>query len=654
MCGIVGYSGVCPPGILEESLRLIAHRGPDDSGIFKDEAAQVGLGHTRLSIIDLSPLGHQPMFSPDKRVALVFNGEIYNYRELRAELEQQGVLFVSHSDTEVLLQLYLRYGENMLERLNGIFAFAFWDAEQQRLFIARDRFGVKPLYIAQSANGVAFASEIKALMPLMPGPLQIDEQSIDRYLNYLWCPGEGTPVKAIRKLLPGQAMYVHAGKVDRQWTWSQLPTVHAPKQNMTENEAVQGTLTHLRQAVQRQMVADVPVGAFLSGGLDSSAIVALAREQVPNIQCFTIEAQGKLDDGAVDDLPYARQVAKHLGVALHVVQINADSMAADLEQMVWQLDEPLADPACLNVLYISQLARRNGIKVLLSGSGGDDLFSGYRRHLALNYEHLWQWLPLNVRQGMSNAANRLDQRKAFGRRVSRALAAATFDGDARTASYFSWAARDDLLPLYSADFKSALVQATEKPILDFLSEIPQSVSKLDRMLAVEQRFFLADHNLIYTDKMSMACGVEARVPFLDNDLVEFAAKIPSQFKQRGSISKWVLKKAMEPYLPHGVIYRPKTGFGAPLRRWMLHDLRDTLGEVLSESSISKRGLFDAMAVQKLLAENDRGLKDASYTLFSLMCIEIWCRKFIDSGKTLKQVPIEPSQEVNNETNSAKY
>lgn len=630
MCGIIGYSGSFDPARLSDALRAIAHRGPDDSGVFVDDRAEVGMGHARLSIIDPSPLGHQPMASTDGSVVLVFNGEIYNFRELRSELEARGYAFRGQSDTEVLLNLYLAEGDVMLPRLNGIFAFALWDRRRGSLLIARDGLGVKPLYYAETRLGVAFASEIKALLPLVPEARELDPASLHRYLSFLWCPGDGTPLKAVRKLLPGEAMVVREGRIERRWSWYRLPAARGVAANLDEKAALDGTVTHLRQAVQRQMVADVPVGAFLSGGLDSSAVVAFAREQAPDMTCFTIEAQGGGDAGEAEDLPYAQRVAKHLGVRLEVVQVDSARMASDLERMVTMLDEPLADPAPLNVLYISQLARQHGMKVLLSGAGGDDLFTGYRRHAALRYERTWAWLPVSIRKRLAAAAGRLDQRQALGRRLSKLFAHAGEEGDARLAGYFAWARESDLRALYTPAFQAAVgAERANQPMLDFLAQLPDGATPLERMLVLEQRFFLADHNLIYTDKMSMAAGVEVRVPFLDLDLVEFAAHLPDRFKQRGREGKWILKKAMEPYLPHDVIYRPKTGFGAPLRRWMRFELRELLGDLLSAESLRRRGLFDPVAVQRLIADNDAGRVDAAYTLLSLLCIEIWCRSFLD-------------------------
>jgi asparagine synthase (glutamine-hydrolysing) len=564
MCGIAGYYNGSNQSELLNACDAIAHRGPDDSGLYADSTAILGLGHRRLSILDLSDTGHQPMLSVDEKVAMVFNGEIYNFLDLRDELENKGVVFNGRSDTEVLLQLYLMEGESMLPRLNGIFALAIWDRNTEGLLLARDGLGVKPLYYSATQTGFSFASELKALRHMVSSDRVVNVAALQRHLTFLWCPGEGTALQHVNKVRPGEALAVKGGQIERRWNWYRLPVFRPePKPALDQTAAIEGTREYLRNAVRRQMVADVPVGAFLSGGLDSSAIVALAREQNPDIRCFTIEARGGQEAGATDDLPYARRVAEHLGVALDVVRIDAGRMAGDLERMVAQLDEPLADPAPLNVLYISQLAREHGIKVLLSGAGGDDLFTGYRRHRALMAEPWWSWLPGPMRQGLARATGALDQRSALGRRLAKLFSGAGLDGDARLVNYFRWTSRPALERLYSAEFRAALGESrAEAPMLEFLRELPPGTSRLDRMLALEQRFFLADHNLLYTDKMSMAAGVEVRVPFLDLDLVDFAARIPARFKQRGSQGKWALKKAMEPHLPREVIYRPKTGFGA--------------------------------------------------------------------------------------------
>ena len=369
MCGVIGFQGGFRLQDLISAKVVLAHRGPDDSGLFEDGVHSIGLAHTRLSILDPSSLGHQPMVSGDDQVALVFNGEIYNFRELRNELEDRNYSFKGYSDSEVLLNLYLAEGESMLSRLNGIFAFALWDARRCALLIARDALGVKPLYYYAGEKGFAFSSEIKALLHLLPEKKELDAVALYRYMGFLWCPGSGTPLNNTKKLEPGEALLVRNGNIDKHWKWYQLPTRSRLITRSIDEDWVRGTDDHLRQAVHRQMVSDVPVGAFLSGGLDSSAIVAMARHKNPDIRCFTIETLGGQEAGMTDDLPYARRVSKHLGVSLDVIQIDSHRMADDLQMMVAQLDEPLADPAPLNVLYISQLAKKHGIKVLLSGAG---------------------------------------------------------------------------------------------------------------------------------------------------------------------------------------------------------------------------------------------------------------------------------------------
>jgi len=313
-------------------------------------------------------------------------------------------------------------------------------------------------------------------------------------------------------------------------------------------------------------------------------------------------------------------------------------MASDLERMVVMLDEPLADPAALNVFYISQLARKQGIKVLLSGAGGDDLFTGYRRHHAIQLDRWLSLIPRSVRLVVEDFTSTLNTINPFYRRLAKLFNGSSLESDERIINYFKWADRATLLNLFTAEVRSELegIDPAE-PMFEFLKPLSADVLQLDRMLALEQRFFLSDHNLTYTDKMSMAAGVEVRVPFLDLDLVEFAAKIPIKYKQRGSVGKWVLKKAMELYLPHDVIYRPKTGFGAPVRHWMRYELRELLGDLLSEDSLTKRRIFDPRAVQELIKRNDAGVVDASYTLLSLMCIEIWCRQFVDGQFNYKKV-----------------
>lgn len=341
MCGIAGTFGFSSVFDNVDSVRSsLKHRGPDDYGFFQDNGL-LTLFHTRLSIQDLTKNGHQPFHSSDGRFTLIFNGEIYNFRELRLMLAKKGHEFHSFSDSEVLLKLYIEYGSDFLSDLNGIFAFAIWDSLEKSLFLARDALGVKPLYYLANNQCFIFASEIKVLMALGADFGSLDYETIERYLSFLWCPGDGTPFQNIKKLLPGEAMVVRSGSIERRWLWYQLPAFRRKVKLSNKLEAIEGTRKHLKDAVHRQLVADVSVGAFLSGGLDSSAIVAFAREKNPDIRCFTIDSIGGQEDGFTDDLPYARRVAKHLDVPLDVVQIDASHMARDLERMVWHLDVAL-------------------------------------------------------------------------------------------------------------------------------------------------------------------------------------------------------------------------------------------------------------------------------------------------------------------------
>lgn len=632
MCGIAGFSGVFSRETLERMSLRIVHRGPDDFGIHTIHDKGIGLAHRRLSIIDLSPLGHQPMWDSTNTVAIIFNGEIYNYRELRADLVASGFHFKSQSDTEVLLNLYLYYGEAMFSHLNGVFAFALWDSRNDTLLIARDGLGVKPLYYAETPKGFLFASELKALLEEPSVDRTLNDQAVLYHLTYLWSPAPHTMLKGVKKLEPGHALVVKDGLIKRAWQYYDLPYGQAIEP-MTEQVAISQVEKSLREAVTRQMVADVPVGAFLSGGLDSSSIVAFAQAAVPDrkLQCFTIgfKDASASAEGMIEDLPYAQQVAKHLGVDLHTVYVGPD-MASRLEEMIYHLDEPQADPAPLNTLFISQLARDLGVKVLLSGAGGDDIFTGYRRHYALMQEKYWEWMPEVVRQQISKAAHLLPSSSAYGRRLGKAFQYANLNGDERIVSYFYWSSPEVLKSLYGPRLREAAATfQSSAPLLSTLANLPDHTPKLNRMLYLEGKHFLADHNLNYTDKMSMAVGVEVRVPLLDPDLVALAARLPVEYKQNGRVGKWIFKKAMEPYLPREVIYRPKTGFGAPLRHWLRHELRPVVEDVLSKKSLDSRGLFDYVGVQNLINRDRTGLVDGTYTIFSLICIELWCRIFID-------------------------
>ena len=627
MCGIVGGYG-CVGN--QRLTSILNHRGPDDTGHFVD--GTVFLGHTRLSIQDLSSAGHQPLKASDESVIIVYNGEIYNTDELRADLAADGFIFRGHSDTEIILNLYLKLGVKLLDRLNGIFAFAIWDRRTSELFLARDGLGVKPLYYTNENSTFMFASELKALLVDPAVSRSINTRSVVSHLTYLWSPCPDTMLEGVNKLEPGHAMIVHEGTITRKWRFYDLPYLPALA-HITEDDAIDQTRRLISQAVQRQMISDVPLGAFLSGGLDSSAIVAFARQHFPDqkLQTFSIDLQGMGagSEGLVDDLPYARRVADHLGVELNVITVGPE-IIKDLERMIYHLDEPQADPAPLNVLKISKFAREQGIKVLLSGAGGDDIFTGYRRHYALMQERYWSWLPHPFRSMLSTTAQCPPVSNHVLRRISKAFQYAGLDNDRRLISYFYWLNPELVHDVLAPGILSKMADYdVASPMLRTLAELPDGVHPLNKMLYLEAKHFLADHNLNYTDKMGMAEGVEVRVPLLDPDLVAFAASLPVDYKQRGRTGKWIFKKAMEGILPKDVIYRPKTGFAAPLRYWLRNELKELVDDVLSEDSLLKRGLLDPAGVQRLRKLDAEGKVDAAYPIFSMVCMELWCRIFID-------------------------
>jgi asparagine synthase (glutamine-hydrolysing) len=642
VCGIAGFVGDWDQELLERMNAAIAHRGPDDAGVFWEPRAEIGLAHRRLSIIDLSPRGHQPMWDATETAVIVYNGELYNYRELRKGLLADGFQFNSDSDTEVLLNLYLRDGEEMLSELNGIFSFAIWDTRSESLLVVRDGLGVKPLYYTETPSGFLFASEMKALLQAPEVDRSLDPRAIHQHLVYLWCPSPHTVLKNVQKLPPGYALVVKDRKVVRRWRHYDVP-YEGEIEDMDEQDAIEAVRQSIETAVERQMVADVPVGSFLSGGLDSSAVVHFARQFAKDgaLECFTIGFRDDLSrqEGMTEDLPYARQVAEHLGVNLHTIWVGPE-MIEELPTMLYHLDEPQADLAPINALFISRLAREHGVKVLLSGAGGDDIFSGYRRHYALLQERYWRWLPRSARSALRRFASGVSNPQGgASRRFAKAFAYADMEGTDRLASYFYWISPERMKPLYAREvFEELRANRSMDALNASLYSLPEGVPELNKMLYLETKFFLADHNLNYTDKMSMASGVEVRVPLLDPDLVGLAARLPLKYKMRGTTTKWILRKAVEGALPRNVLQRPKTGFGAPLRPWLRGELRPIVDDVLSAETLRKRGLFQPEAVTELVEADRAGRVDASYTLFSLMCLELWCRMFVDETRpTLRAI-----------------
>ena len=624
MCGILGYYGNNVNKFITESrLDYIKHRGPDNKDYTKGE--NYFLGHTRLSIQDTTEIANQPMFSCDKSFVLIFNGEIYNHIELRKEF-LPNVEFNSTGDTETLLEGLIKYGADFINHLNGIFAFSFLNIVTGDIIVSSDHFGVKPLYYHLNDNEVYFSSELKAICSVKREEISIDKSALKNYINFLWSPGEKTPFNEFKKLLPGCHISGNINDINNLKTtrYYSVPFKGEYWNGHSEEDLILKLENHLLKAVERQMLSDVPLGFFLSGGLDSSLLVAMARKLKPDLEinCYTIRVES--NDGFTDDLFYAKEVAYHLKVNLKIIDAKNDILK-DFDKVIYHLDEPQADPAPINVYNICKAARQDGIKVLIGGTAGDDIFSGYRRHQALRFEPIIDNIPAFIRKVIKNSITNLESQKPFVRRVKKMVSNFEKTREERMMRHFSWL-DDEIL-------KDLFLEPNDYNCFSYFDEltklIPSDTSDLNKMLFWEINTFLTDHNLNYTDKLSMAVGVEVRVPYLDQELVEFATKIPENLKLKRNETKYILKKVAEKYLPKEVIYRPKTGFGAPVRDWILNDMDFLIEDYLSEESINKRGILNFQKVSELIENNKKGKIDASYPIWSLLSIESWMRQFLD-------------------------
>lgn len=624
MCGIIGLIN----SESEIEVEPLIHRGPDSYGVFEND--NVKLGHTRLSIQDLTSAASQPMQSEDGNYVLIFNGEIYNHREIRLALEEKGISFKTEGDTETVLYALINYGKEALKEFNGIFALSFYDIPNQTLLVARDRFGVKPLYYSFFENSMVFSSEIKALMRIQGIKKDINIDALEQYVRFLWCPGTETAFSYVKKLLPGQMIIMELGMNKFDYSLSRFHDfVSAPLESkMSEQEWIELLDKTLEQAVRRQLLSDVPVGFFLSGGLDSSLIVAMARKIMPEkaIKCFTIDTSEFGDsEGFSNDLYYARKVAKHLKLDLEIVNSDIDILE-DFDKMVWHLDEPQADIAPLHVYNISKRAECLGIKVLLGGTGGDDLFSGYRRHEALGILKKLEKTPPIVLTILKSVLQLTPINKNRKRRILRLLNALLENGLDKIFALFEWIPYHKSRKLFATQIKNKrfgfFYEITEKENLNNFT--------IDDLLNIEKRSFLVDHNLNYTDKMGMATGVEIRVPFLDNELEKFAHTIPENMKIKNNQTKYLLKKVAERYLPQDVIYREKAGFGGPVRKWVNNELQERISMDLSQERLKNQGIFNAKEVGKLIDNNKLGKVDASYSILALLSIQSWINQYITS------------------------
>ena len=630
MCGICGIVGRSDGAELDAMTDSMGHRGPDGRGVVVFEGdPPAGLGHRRLAIIDPTPAGAQPMGFGD-RWWITYNGELYNFRELRRELEDAGERFVSDCDTEVLLRLYVLQGPRMLERLNGIFAFAVWDDLERRLFLARDRLGVKPLYHANVNGCFAFASELRALLPLIETP-SLDETALADYLTFLWVPDPKTAFREIRKLPPGHfASFDSDGlRVEQYWDLRFSPEQRSEAEWRT---LIAETVT---ASAQRQMMSDVPLGSFLSGGVDSSAIVAAMSRTGKRVSTYTIGfSEADLEHEIVpDDLRYARRAGKLLATDYHESILEPDVLEL-LPKTVWHLEEPVADPAAISTYLICREARKIG-PVMLSGVGGDEIFAGYPRHLAHKISRMLDAVPGPVSGFLKYAVagvarpGRSGRLRGPRRNLWKFMRGAQLSPAERYLSFSSYYSPRELNELLVPELRRELVNydplARHRAYLDH----ERSGDELSRLLYLDAKTFLPCLNLTYTDKMSMAASVEVRVPLLDDELVALAARIPSSLKLKRFRRKYIFKRSQQGSLPREIIWRPKAGFGAPIRSWLEKDLAPLMAELLSDETIRARGLVQPKEVRRMQRENTLGVADYSLQLYALLTLELWHRTFLD-------------------------
>jgi asparagine synthase (glutamine-hydrolysing) len=637
MCGIAGYVGGVERDLPEKMNRVQRHRGPDGEGIFADAAAEVALAHTRLAILDLSAAAHQPMHSPNGRYVLIFNGEIYNFRELRADLEQRGHRFVSTGDTEVILHGVMEEGRAFLRRLNGMFALAIWDRQDRELLLARDPLGIKPLYYTVPQPGtLLFASEIKALCAHPALRREPDFEVLQQHLAYCHAASDRTALKGVRRLEPGYMLrWRNQTRTHQIEPFSPLP-IHQPAEAHGD-----GAAAHLRElisaAVTRQLVSDVPLGLFLSGGLDSSLMTALAAKSLGRkVQCYTItypSTDNQLDH-AGEDIGYARLMAQRLGVTLREIELQPK--VADLwPKLIWHLDEPIADPAAIASYLVCQLARSTGTKVLLSGQGGDELFCGYPRYWVMSRSRWLRAAPQPLREAIAIAAHSLPGAQtgalgAFSRRLRRGLIGLRETPERQFLEYCAHTEEGAINKILSPAFREALAgKSFADDCLRRMAE--RGLRGLQKFRERDLSVYLPNHNLLYTDKTGMAAGVETRVPLLDLEVVAQSLRYPDECLVDGSETKVILRRAAEGVVPGLIIRRRKAGFGAPYRGWLRRDLAALWSELTSESAVAHRGWFDCKALLEARARSQNGQEDLYLLQWAVLTLELWAREFIDKN-----------------------
>jgi asparagine synthase (glutamine-hydrolysing) len=642
MCGIVGIASNrtltdAERRAVRRMADAIRHRGPDDEGFY--DAERIVLGMRRLSIIDLDG-GHQPIANEDETVWVVCNGEIYNYRELRRNLSSSGHSFRSHSDVEVIVHLYEEFGENFVDHISGMFAIALWDARHDRLFIVRDRLGMKPVYYIHDETGLAWGSEVKSLLEVPGVRAQLDPAALRDHLTVGYSVGPHTIFRSVSKLPPATMLVWERGSFRTRQYWS-IPT--DTRDGPSESDWIELVRDQLRTAVASHMVSDVPIGAFLSGGIDSSAVVALmAAETGQPVNTYSIGYGGDRTATYYNELPWASQVARQFGTNHHEIEVRPD-VSRLLPKLVWHLEEPISDTAIITTYLVSQLASES-VKVILSGVGGDELFAGYNRYLGDYYGSLYRRVPSWLRHSFVRP---LADRLPSGRQ-SRWMELSRYARSFVQAAELGWQQQYKLyLALEEEAVLGSLIGEESLRDPDGFDRVLAEESAGDpllRLLRIDWQSQLGEDLLLLTDKMTMAESIECRVPFLDHRLVEHAARIPADLKRPGKRLKHLLKQALAADLPGEILERTKRGFGAPVGAWVKSQLLPLRGNLLGRTAIERRGWLAPDAVASICRDHDRNRSDYTDLIMVLMNLEIWARLFLD-GRSIADVGDELSEVV---------
>ncbi len=627
MCGIVGQvttsSDRIDRSIVGRMNTAITHRGPDDEGYFADDHAVLAM--RRLSIIDVAG-GHQPIGNHDRTKWIVFNGEIYNYRELREDLEKRGHTFYTRSDTEAVIHLYDEYGPACVEHLRGMFALAIWDTIERSLFLARDRVGKKPLLYSHQKNGdLIFGSEFSALLEHPDVSREVDEQAIDAYLTFLCVPAPQTAFKQIRKLEPAHWLLWKDGEITTSRYW--LPDF-SRKIDITEAEAVEATTRLLREATKLRLISEVPLGAFLSGGVDSSTVVALMAEVSDRpVKTFSIG----FEEEDFSELKYARTVAEHIGADYHEFIVKPNALDV-LPTLVEHYGEPYADSSAIPTYYVARETRKH-VTVALNGDGGDESFAGYERYAAMKLSEKYQLIPQALRQGLLrplvNVLPSSEIERSRIRDLKRFMKAAELP---KTQRYLRWVSAFDAsskMGLYSDAFAARVGNVQNGAIIDRWFSSVNGAGVVDAALLADQMTYLPNDLLVKVDIASMANSLEARSPFLDHKVIEFAASLPASMKMRRLETKSLLKKVAARLVPKEVVYRRKMGFGVPIGKWFRGSMKDFVREVLLSEKALSRGIIRPEVIRQYVNDHTEARRDNSFQLWTFLMLELWFQKFID-------------------------